>query len=478
MFTRTDIYSLGVLLYELLAGTTPFDKERLHRVAYDEVRRIIREEEPPRPSKRLSTLGDTLGAVSAHRKTEPKRLTAAIRDDLDWIVMKSLEKDRTRRYETASSVADDVLRHLNNEPIEARPPSTLYRMRKFARRHKTVVLIAGSVAFLSAFMLITGIVAGVISEQGDQKRLEEKVAQIQTMCDDANGLIDSKQLGPAEEKYRNILSACRHDLASTHMLTLQAMDRSADICERQERWDSACEFYELAFDWRRGNLGVDNLETRHAAVRLCRFVAELSTRLSHASNASASDVQRAMTLANRGIEVAEISKLEKVFDFRTLSMIALAQSQMRGGRPEEALKTLNQTHVMWSVTPWILRSLIDTTLGERDTVRDWYAAAAEWLPKHDANRAPGGGGPHREVGYGSQSRSARRKHRRRQVRCNGSANRRDGINIDLSREKGHRFGQRRDGAHSVGWPVDLNRSSCLPHLWRPRPSCNCYCRVS
>jgi eukaryotic-like serine/threonine-protein kinase len=134
--TRADIYSLGILLYELLTGATPFDADIFRKAALDEVRRLIHEAEPPKPSTRLQTLGDRLADVARHRGTEPTALGRLIRGDLDWIVMKCLEKDRQRRYETASGLAMDLQRYLTSEPIVARPPSTAYRMQKFVRRHK------------------------------------------------------------------------------------------------------------------------------------------------------------------------------------------------------------------------------------------------------------------------------------------------------------------------------------------------------
>jgi serine/threonine protein kinase/Flp pilus assembly protein TadD len=144
--TRSDIYSLGVLLYELLTGSTPFDRHRFGAVAFDEIKRIIREEDPPKPSTRLTSLGHTLPAVSALRKTEPKKLSAMVKGDLDWIVMKALEKDRGRRYETASAFAADVRRFLAEEPVEARSPSAWYRFGKLARRNRVALLTVGLVA--------------------------------------------------------------------------------------------------------------------------------------------------------------------------------------------------------------------------------------------------------------------------------------------------------------------------------------------
>ena len=143
--TRSDIYSLGVLLYELLTGTTPFDQETFRTAAYDEIRRIIREEEPPRPSTRISSLEATSTTVSANRQTDPRRLGQLVRGELDWIVMKAMEKDRDRRYETSNSLAADVRCYLDDEPVAACPPSAWYQFRKFARRNRAGLTMAGVV---------------------------------------------------------------------------------------------------------------------------------------------------------------------------------------------------------------------------------------------------------------------------------------------------------------------------------------------
>ena len=152
--TRSDVYSLGVLLYELLTGSTPLERERLRTAALHELVRLIKEEEAPRPSVRLSG-SDLLPKIAAARKTEPQRLPRLMRGELDWIVMKCLEKDRSRRYDAASGLARDIERYLADEAVEACPPSASYRLRKFARKYRTPLQIA--CAFL--LLLVLGTVA-------------------------------------------------------------------------------------------------------------------------------------------------------------------------------------------------------------------------------------------------------------------------------------------------------------------------------
>jgi serine/threonine protein kinase/formylglycine-generating enzyme required for sulfatase activity len=185
--TRSDVFSLGVLLYELLTGTTPFDKERLRTAGYDEMRRIIREVEPPKPSTRLSTLAEAATTAAARRQSDPRRLTRLLRGELDWIVMRGLEKDRRRRYESASAFAADVHRYLNDEPIAARPVGPWERTVRWVRRRPALAALLGVVllAMMSLAILSGNLVAARNDADEKRKAAEEEEAEARKEADKA-----------------------------------------------------------------------------------------------------------------------------------------------------------------------------------------------------------------------------------------------------------------------------------------------------
>ncbi len=192
--TRSDVYSLGVLLYELLTGSTPVDKKSLGKAALLEILRIVREVEAPKPSHKLSS-SDALPSIAANRGTEPKSLCRMFRGELDWVVLKALEKDRARRYGTANGLARDIQRYLADEIVEARPPSTGYRLRKFVKRHKGQVLAAG----LVFFALVAGVVGTAVGlAQANQARSDEVTQR---------GIAEEKERVAVAEKNKAIAAA-------------------------------------------------------------------------------------------------------------------------------------------------------------------------------------------------------------------------------------------------------------------------------
>ncbi len=194
--TRSDIYSLGVLLYELLTGTTPLSGDQLRMVAYAEMQRLIREQEPVKPSTRISSSGAELTILANHRSETPERLNQVVRGELDWIVMKALEKDRERRYATVVSFATDVHNYLRNEPVTACPPSKLYRFRKYAYRHRVAVTTAASLMALLAVVAVVASAFGVWAHAELLRRQEVETALLRQL----------EQTRQAEEKAQSHLA--------------------------------------------------------------------------------------------------------------------------------------------------------------------------------------------------------------------------------------------------------------------------------
>jgi WD40 repeat protein len=255
--TRSDIYSLGVLLYELLTGTTPLERGRLREAGYGEILRLIKEEEPPRPSTRLSSSGAALAGISQQRGSEPAKLTRVVRGELDWIVMRCLEKDCTRRYETANSLARDVERYLKDEPVEACPPTAGYKLRKFARKNKR--LLATVTAFVALLLLgvagsswqavratgaETAANANAIQAREKEQEAGKERDEAQRQRDEAQRQRDEvkavndkleatlKELRATQEQLRRTLYAAHMNLAQ-HAWDAGGVERVRELLEQQ-----------------------------------------------------------------------------------------------------------------------------------------------------------------------------------------------------------------------------------------------------
>jgi eukaryotic-like serine/threonine-protein kinase len=219
--TRTDIYALGVLLYELLTGVTPFDKETLAKAAFDEIRRLIQEAEPAKPSTRVHALGDKLTDVAKHRQTEPAGLTRQLHGDLDWIVMKALEKDRARRYETANALVEDIQHHLSHEPVRASPPSAAYRAGKFIRRHRLGVAFAAAVVVALALGLVVSLIGFAQARRerdravAAEKQAEDEKVRARMVSDFLqNDLLDVEGEPDRELKLRTVVGRAEEKIGS------------------------------------------------------------------------------------------------------------------------------------------------------------------------------------------------------------------------------------------------------------------------
>jgi len=265
--TRTDVYSLGLILYELLVGALPFDSKELRRAGFAEILRRIREEDPPRPSTRFRTLGDSLAESARNRKTEPGVLARQLQGDLDWIAMKALEKDQTRRYGSPSDLAAEIGRYLRDEPVLASPPSVAYRAGKFARRHRAGVGVATGVLLLVLGFAITMTVqARRIARERDRANREAEVSRrVQDFLTGMFQMVDPYQARGNSITVREMLDKGAKkidtELAGQPVIQAQMMHTMGVVYQNIGLYKQAKPLIERAIETRRRVLGPEHLDT-------------------------------------------------------------------------------------------------------------------------------------------------------------------------------------------------------------------------
>jgi tetratricopeptide (TPR) repeat protein len=434
------------MLYELLTGSTPFDPEVVHKAGYDEIRRMIREDEPQQPSARISTLrqAGTIASVAANRKTDPAKLSGLLRGDLDWIVMKALQKDRTRRYQTASDFARDIQHYLNDEPIEARPPTPFDRAAKWARRHRTIVWSAAASVFGGAAAILLGIVFLVSTGKGTVK-LEFADAEAARQCtisidgDDIRieNLGEPIKLRSGKHLLRIVQGDLEIETREFDVVRNGTQVLHVSIAARPGEYATTPSIQERASDYmRRASACADKgdfdkaLAEASQAIRLnpwpdvwenCAAVYVAAGRLDEYRSTCAAILERhpqtedpdtgaltALTCACGPDAVGDWSKVVAMAEMALKRdpkwpryQRALGNILYRSGRFQEALQHLTEANrlnpepsELWECSPaelWSFLAMAHYRLGHVEEAKKWLDKAAQWADKAFADERSGAG---------------------------------------------------------------------------------------
>jgi tetratricopeptide (TPR) repeat protein len=406
--TRTDVYSLGVLLYELLTGTTPFDTKALLKSGLDEIRRVIREEDPAPPSTRLSRMKEeSLTVVAQHRSSEPPRLIRTICGDLDWIVMKALEKDRARRYETAYGLSLDVKRLLENEAVSARPPSRLYKFQKAVQRNRLLSVGIGILATLLVAGLI--VVSASLSQERQSRREAKQVKQF--LEEMLQGVGPDVALGRDTAILREILdqAAARVGKELTNQSAVEAELRGVigTLYFRTGQFHQAEEMQRAALAIRRNRFGSESPETA-ASLNELGLTLVASGKLSEAEqvNREALDIRR-RRFGNENADVATsedhlahvYTQNGKLAEAEALARESLATRQNLSGNDSlEAAESLRTLAVImgdkqqWAKAETMMRKVLELRRKKLGPEHPWVASAL-----NDVAWAAGGNGKQKEA---------------------------------------------------------------------------------